>query len=78
MEESKEKLRLAFEAETNIVIEAYPEEWKKYAKWLENLAIEKLNNKIIKENELLRNAMQKAMSALDVWKGNYQLRIMAL
>ena len=66
MEESKEKLRLAFEAETNIVIEAYPEEWKKYAKWLENLAIEKLNNKIIKENELLRNAMQKAMSALDV------------
>ena len=36
MEESKEKLRLAFEAETNVVIEAYPEDWKKYAKGLEN------------------------------------------
>ena len=66
MEKSKEKLRLAFEAETNVVIEAYPEDWKKYAKWLENLAIEKLNNEVIKENELLRNVMQKAMSALDV------------
>ena len=66
MQESKEKLRLTFEAETDIVIEAYPEDWKKYAEWLENLAIEKLNNEVIKENELLRNAMQKAMKALDV------------
>ena len=66
MQESKEKLRLAFEAETDVVIEAYPEDWKKYAKWLENLAIKKLNNEVIKENELLRNAMQKAMKALDV------------
>ncbi len=66
MEESKERLRLAFEAETDIVIDAYPQDWKKYAEWLENLAIEKLNNEVIKENELLRNAMQKAMSTLDV------------
>ena len=66
MEESKERLRLAFEAETDIVIDAYPQDWKKYAEWLENLAIKKLNNEVIKENELLRNAMQKAMSTLDV------------
>ena len=66
MEESKEKLRLTFEAETDVIIEAYPEDWKRYAKWLEKLAIEKLNNEIIEENELLRNAMQKAMKALDV------------
>ena len=66
MQESKEKLRLTFEAETNVVIEAYPQDWKKYAEWLENLAIKKLNNEVIKENELLRNAMQKAMSTLDV------------
>ncbi len=66
MEETKEKLRLTFEAETDVIIEAYPEDWKKYAKWLEKLAIEKLNNEVIKENELLRNAMQKAMKALDV------------
>ncbi len=66
MEESKERLRLAFEAETDIVIDAYPKDWKKYAEWLENLAIKKLNNEVIKENELLRNAMQKAMKALDV------------
>ncbi len=67
MEESKERLRLAFEAETDMEIETYPRDWKKYAEWLENLAIENLNNDVIKENELLRNAMQKAMSALDVW-----------
>ena len=66
MEESKERLRLAFEAETDIVIDAYPKDWKKYAEWLEKLAIKKLNNEVIKENELLRNAMQKAMKALDV------------
>ncbi len=66
MQETKEKLRLAFEAETDVVIEAYPEDWKKYAEWLEKLAIEKLNNDVIKENELLRNAMQKAMSTLDI------------
>ena len=66
MQETKEKLRLTFEAETDVVIEAYPEDWKRYAKWLEKLAIEKLNNEVIKENELLRNAMQKAMKALDV------------
>jgi hypothetical protein len=66
MEESKERLRLAFEAETDVVIEAYPEDWKRYAEWLENLAIKKLNNEVIKENELLINAMQKAMKALDV------------
>jgi hypothetical protein len=66
MEESKERLRLAFEAETDVVIEAYPEDWKRYAEWLENLAIKKLNNDVIKENELLITAMQKAMKALDV------------
>ncbi len=66
MEESKERLRLAFEAETDIEIDAYPSNWKKYAEWLESFSIKKLNNEVIKENELLRNAMQKAMSALDV------------
>jgi len=65
MEESRETLRLAFEAETDIVIELYSEDWKKYAQWLENLAIKELNSEIIKENEQLRNALEEAMNILE-------------
>lgn len=66
MEESKEKLRLRFEAETDVVIDPYPEDWKKYAEWLENLSIKEFNNEIINENELLRKAIQEAINVLDV------------
>lgn len=65
MEGSKEKLRLRFQAETDVVIEPDSEDWKQYAEWLENLAIKKLNNELVKENELLLKKIQKAMDALD-------------
>lgn len=65
MEGSKEKLRLRFQAETDVVIEPNSEDWKQYAEWLENLAIKKLNNELVKENELLLKKIQKAMDALD-------------
>ncbi|MEK6697421.1 MAG: hypothetical protein AABZ10_00060 [Nitrospirota bacterium] len=65
MEESKEKLRLRFQAETDVVIEPYPEDWKQYAEWLENLAIKELNNEMVKENELLLKKIREAMDALE-------------
>ena len=65
MEESKQKLRLRFQAETDVVIEPYSEDWKQYAEWLENLAIKELNNEIVKENELLLRKIREAMNALE-------------
>lgn len=65
MPESKQKLRLRFEAETDVVIEPYPEHWKQYAEWLEDLAIKELNNEMVKENERLLQKMRDAMDALE-------------
>ena len=65
MEESKQKLRLRFQAETDVVIEPDSEDWKQYAEWLENLAIKELNNEIVKENELLLKKIREAMKALE-------------
>ncbi len=65
MEESKQKLRLFFQAETDVVIEPNSEDWKQYAEWLENLAIKELNNEIVKENELLQKKIREAMNILE-------------
>lgn len=65
MEESRQKLRLLFQAETDVVIEPHPEDWKQYAEWLENLAIKELNNEIVKENELLLKKIREAMNILE-------------
>ena len=58
---SKDMLRQRFEAETDIEIESKPSEWKQYAEWVEKLSIKKINNKLVRENEMLRNRMQEAI-----------------
>ena len=41
-----------------------PIDWKKYAEWLENLAIDELNKKAIEKNQLLRNVIHKTIDYL--------------
>lgn len=65
MEESKQRLRLRFQAETDVEIEPCPEDWKLYAEWLEKLAVNDLNNEMVKENELLLKKIQEAMETLE-------------
>jgi hypothetical protein len=65
MEQGKEALRLRFESQTDIVLVPHPEHWQEYAEWLEELAVNELNNELMRENELLRNKMQEAMNALE-------------
>lgn len=65
MNESKQMLRSRFEAETDVVLCLEHNDWKRYAEWLESLAIKKLNNELIKENRLLRNQIRRSMSVLE-------------
>ncbi|MFC1617547.1 hypothetical protein ACFL2K_04945 [Candidatus Margulisiibacteriota bacterium] len=57
MNESSQELHQQFEAETDIIIEPNSEDWKKYANWLEKLAIAKMNNAVIKEKNHLRKTL---------------------
>jgi hypothetical protein len=65
MKESKQRLRLRFQAETDVEVDPCPQDWKRYAEWLEKLAIKKLNNQLVKENNLLLEKIQEAMNALE-------------
>ena len=65
MEETKEKLRMQFEIETNIPTDPYPHNWQQYAMWLEKLRIQEINNKLVKENLLLRNKINEAINVLE-------------
>lgn len=65
MIETKQRLRSRFEAETDVVVEHDNEAWKQYAEWLENLAVEKINNELARENALLLNKMREALKALE-------------
>lgn len=65
MKKSREMLRHRFEAESDIEIESQPADWKRYAEWLETVAIKELNNELVKDNELQRSAMRKAMNVLE-------------
>jgi hypothetical protein len=65
MNESREILRQRFQAQTDVEIDPEPENWKRYAVWLEKLSIKELNSELAKENEMLRNKMQEAMGALE-------------
>ncbi len=65
MDESKDALRLRFEAETDIVLVPHPEHWKQYAEWLEELAVKELNNELVRENESLQNKIKEAMDVLE-------------
>jgi len=64
MEEVIKKLRLRFENETSVVIEPYPVNWQKYAEWLEKLAAKELNHEILKENQHLKDRMQKLIDVI--------------
>lgn len=65
MKESRELLRQRFQAETDIEIANHSGDWGKYARWIEKLAISKLNRELVRENEVLRSWMQIAMKALE-------------
>lgn len=58
-------LRQRFEAQTDIELAQNPADWKRYAEWLEALAVKELNKKMLRENEMLRNRMQEAMDVLE-------------
>lgn len=65
MREGRETLRLKFESETNIAMNDKTMAWKKYALWLEHLAVNGLRSKIIKENNHLRARIQRVLNILD-------------
>lgn len=76
MKESKEMLRQRFQSQTDVEVGLHPGDWKRYAEWLEKLAIGELNNELVEENEALRNRMQKAMDALEEGiTGAYRIRM---
>ena len=58
-------LRQRFYAETDTKIDARSGDWKQYAEWLENQAFGKINDELIKRNEMQRNVMAKAKSCLE-------------
>ncbi|MFA5880128.1 MAG: hypothetical protein WC860_08165 [Candidatus Margulisiibacteriota bacterium] len=41
-------------------------DWQKYAKWLENLSIEKINNDLIKENNFLHKKIYESIDTLEI------------
>ena len=61
MLETELELRRQFYTETNI--KAEPNE---YAQWLENLAIEKLNNELVWQNQLFRETYEKVIEVLQL------------
>ena len=66
MQQSIKELRLNFEAETDLEIKPHFKQWRKYALWLENLQIQKLNREIISENKKLRRAFYKVVDILEI------------
>ncbi|MFA5073713.1 MAG: hypothetical protein WC539_07435 [Nitrospirota bacterium] len=64
MEEIRQKLRHRFQAETDIEIESGFKDWSTYAEWLEVLAVQEINKGLVKENEMMREKMRKAMDLL--------------
>lgn len=65
MDKSREYLRMQFEAETDIVIEAHPDDWKDYALWLEKLSIKDLNSEVIKMYKHLREKVHQVVDILE-------------
>jgi hypothetical protein len=39
--------------------------WKQHAEWIEKLSVRKINNELVRENEMLRTKMQQAMNTLE-------------
>ena len=66
MDKSSEKLRLVFYDITDGKGGPVPGNWKKYAEWLETLAIEKINNQIFQENELYKDKLNQINEICDI------------
>ena len=46
-------------------MQSCPEGYKKYAEWLEKLAVKQINCELEKENKFLRQRMERAMYILE-------------
>ena len=65
MNEAREKLRADFYAKTDIVVNIAPESWQKYAEYLEDLAVEKINSELLRKNERFTDDIEKAIKILE-------------
>ena len=65
MDEAREKLRTDFYAKTDIVVNIAPESWQKYAEYLEDLAVEKINSELLRKNEKYSDDIEKAIKILE-------------
>lgn len=65
MEKIREKLRLRFQAETDIEIGPGSRDWNKYAEWLEGLAVIEITEGLVKENDMMRRKMIEAIRILE-------------
>ena len=65
MNEAREKLRADFYAKTDIVVDIAPESWEKYAKYLEDLSIEKINVELLRKNERMTKRIEDIMLILE-------------
>ena len=65
MDEAREKLRADFYAKTDIVVNIAPESWQKYAEYLEDLAVEKINSELLRKNEKYSDDIEKAIKILE-------------
>lgn len=61
----REELRHRFEAQTDIEVDPVPADWERYAEWLETLDIKQIDKETLKENEMLRHKIRKAISVLE-------------
>ena len=66
MGDLREKLRLDFYSITDTKGGSIPGNWKKYAEWLEDLRIKKINNELFRENELYRKKLNKICEISDI------------
>jgi len=65
MNQAKEKLRGDFYAKTDISVNIEPENWQKYAEWLENLTVEKMNAEILYRYNRLYEKVEMIIDVLD-------------
>jgi hypothetical protein len=65
MQESSEQLRENFYAQTNVEVNNEACCWKRYACWLEQQSMEKINLEMREENKKLRNICDKVMDLFE-------------
>ena len=65
MDEAREKLRADFYAKTDIVVNIVPESWERYARYLEDLSIEKINSELLRKNERMTKRIEDIILMLE-------------